>query len=237
MPQLSCLNLILGYERAAVLSDVSFEVNKGDYLCIVGENGSGKSTLMKAILMLHPPQSGSIIFGDGLLKGEMGYMPQQTAAQKDFPASVREVILSGCLNRCGFRPYYNSAEKKMAYENMEKLGVAGLSKRCYRELSGGQQQRVLLARALCATRKILLLDEPAAGLDPGASADMYTLIKMLNDSGTTIIMISHDISASIEYASHILHVGEQSALFFGTAKEYSGTKAGQIYTGLGGERK
>ena len=233
MPQLSCLNLMLGYERTAVLSDVSFAVNKGDYLCIVGENGSGKSTLMKAILTLHPPLSGSIIFGDGLEKGEMGYMPQQTAAQKDFPASVCEVVLSGCLNRCGLRPYYNSAEKKMAYENMEKLGIADLSKRCYRELSGGQQQRVLLARALCATRKILLLDEPAAGLDPGASADMYTLIKMLNDSGTTIIMISHDISASVEYASHILHVGEQSVLFFGTTKEYSETKTGQFYTGFG----
>jgi zinc transport system ATP-binding protein len=224
---------MLGYERTVVLSDVSFDVHQGDYICIVGENGSGKSTLMKVILRLLAPLSGKIVFGDGLEKGEIGYMPQQTAAQKDFPASVREVVLSGCLNRCGLRPYYSAGEKEMANENMEKLGIAALSKRCYRELSGGQQQRVLLARALCATRKILLLDEPAAGLDPNASDDMYSLIEKLNTGGTTIIMISHDIAAATRHASHILHVGQQSVLFCGTTKEYLDSKVGRIYSGLG----
>jgi len=220
MPQLSCRNLTLGYDRTTVLSGVSFDVNAGDYLCIIGENGSGKSTLMRALLNLLPTLSGNIILGDGLKKGEIGYMPQQTAAQKDFPASVREVVLSGLQNRLGLRPYYNKAEKQFANECMEKLGIYSISKQCYRELSGGQQQRVLLARALCATQKILLLDEPAAGLDPNVSSDMYALIKGINDTGTTIIMISHDIAASVEYASHILHVGQQTIMFFGTTEEY-----------------
>jgi len=237
MLQLSCLDLVVGYEGTPVLSEVSFDVNRGDYLCIVGDNGSGKSTLMKAILRLLQPLSGKIVLGDNLKKGEIGYMPQQTAAQKDFPASVKEVVLSGCLNRCGIRPYYNSFEKQMANENMDRLGILELSKRCYRELSGGQQQRVLLSRALCATQKILLLDEPAAGLDPGSSADMYDLIKKLNDDGTTIIMISHDIAASVEYASHILHIGQQSALFFGMVDDYLKSDVGQIYAVLGGGRK
>jgi len=232
MPQLSCQNLILGYDGTTVLSEVSFDVIAGDYLCIVGENGSGKSTLMKAILKLLPPLSGSIVFGDDLSKGEIGYMPQQTAAQKDFPASVREVVLSGFLNRSGLRPYYTKDEKTSAYMNMERLGINTISKRCYRELSGGQQQRVLLARALCATQKILLLDEPAAGLDPNASSGMYDLIKEINDTGTTIIMISHDITASVKYASHILHVGQQSTLFFGTTADYLDSDAGMYYAKL-----
>jgi len=230
MPQLSCQNLMLGYDGTTVLSDVSFDVVTGAYLCIVGENGSGKSTLMKAILKLLPPLSGNIVFGDGLIKGEIGYMPQQTAAQKDFPASVREVVLSGFLNRSGLRPYYTKDEKILASLNMERLGIINISKQCYRELSGGQQQRVLLARALCATQKILLLDEPAAGLDPNASSDMYTLIKEINDTGTTIIMISHDIAASVKYASYILHVGQQSILFSGTTGDYLKSEIGLLYS-------
>jgi len=230
MPLLSCRDLTLGYDGTIVLSGLSFDVNTGDYLCIVGENGSGKSTLMKAVLNLKSPVSGKIITGDSLEAGEIGYMPQQTAAQKDFPASVREVVRSGCLNRCGMRPFYNKAEKQTADENMEKLGISSLAKRCYRELSGGQQQRTLLARALCATRKLLLLDEPAAGLDPNASIEMYTLIKELNESGTTIIMISHDIRASVRYATHILHIGERSALFCGNTTDYLNSETGRIYT-------
>jgi len=233
MPQLSCQNLSLGYEGKAVVSGLTFEVNAGDYLCIVGENGSGKSTLMKTILKLKAPLSGEILTGDGVGANEIGYMPQQTAAQKDFPASVKEVVRSGNLNRCGMRPFYNKQEKMMADENMESLGVASLAKRCYRELSGGQQQRVLLARALCATRKILLLDEPAAGLDPNAANEMYTLIKGLNDSGITIIMISHDIDASVNYATHILHVGNQTALFFGSVEDYTKSEPGRAFSAKG----
>jgi len=236
MPQLTCSNLTLGYEGKTVLSGLSFVVNAGDYLCIVGENGSGKSTLMKTILRLKSPMSGQIIPGDGLEQNEIGYLPQHTVVQKDFPASVREVVRSGCLNRCGLRPFYSSSEKRMAEENMELLGIAPLAKRCYRELSGGQQQRTLLARALCATRKILLLDEPVAGLDPKATIEMYELIERLNKEGVTVVMVSHDIAAAVKYASHILHIGSQVAMFFGTKMDYLRSEAGRMYTGLEGEQ-
>ena len=224
---LSCENLTLGYEGQTVVSGLSFTVSAGDYLCIVGENGSGKSTLMKTILKLKTPTAGRIHAQPNL--GEIGYMPQQTVAQKDFPASVREVVRSGLLNRCGWRPFYTKAEKQLAEENMFRLGIAPLAKRCYRELSGGQQQRVLLARALCATHKILLLDEPASGLDPKATTEMYQLIAGLHANGTTIIMISHDIGASVKYASHILHIGNGAAVFFGTTQEYAQSEPGYAY--------
>ena len=237
MPQLTCTNLTLGYDGKTIISDLSFAVNTGDYLCIVGENGSGKSTLMKTLLNLKSPMSGEITVGDGLESDEIGFLPQQTVVQKDFPASVREVVRSGCLNRCGLRPFYSKAEKQMAEDNMEKLGIAAIANRCYRELSGGQQQRALLARALCATRKILLLDEPSAGLDPIASTDMYDLIAELNMENITIIMISHDIASAVKYASHILHIGVQSALFYGTTADYLKSDAGRIYGQMGGERE
>ena len=236
MPQLTCKNLTIGYEGRTVVADLSFTVNAGDYLCIVGENGSGKSTLMKIILRLKTPMAGQLISGDGLNANEIGYLPQQTAAQKDFPASVREVVRSGCLNRCGFRPFYSKTEKQMAEDNMEKLGIATLAKFCYRELSGGQQQRVLLARALCATRKLLLLDEPAAGLDPKVSADMYAIIASLNAENISIIMISHDIAAAVKYASHILHIGAQTALFFGKKGDYLYSEIGRAYAYAGGSQ-
>jgi zinc transport system ATP-binding protein len=238
MRQLTCDNLTLGYDGNTVISGLTFSVNTGDYLCIVGENGSGKSTLMKTILKLKsPPISGKIIIGNGLTPTEIGYLPQQTVVQKDFPASVREVVRSGCLNHRGMRPFYNRHEIQMAEENMDKLGIASIAKRCYRELSGGQQQRTLLARALCATRKILLLDEPATGLDPKAAVEMYELIADINiKDGITIIMISHDIDASKKYASHILHVGSvsggQSVLFYGTKADYLDSKIGQAYAGI-----
>jgi len=236
MPQLTCQDLVLGYEGNTVVSGLSFTVDAGDYLCIVGENGSGKTTLMRTILKLGSLISGEIVSGDDLMANEIGYLPQQTLAQKDFPASVKEIVRSGFLNRSGLRPFYTKEEKKIAEDNMEKLGIADIAKRCYRELSGGQQQRVLLARALCATRKLLLLDEPAAGLDPIASAEMYALITKLNAGGTTIIMISHDIAAAVKHASHILHIGKQSSLFFGTAESYLQSEVGRVYAGSGGER-
>ena len=219
MAQLTCQNLRVGYDGKSVLQDLSFEVFAGDYLCIVGENGSGKSTLMKTILGLQPPISGRILTGDGLRKNEIGYLPQQTQVQKDFPASVREIVLSGCQGRCGSRPFYNREEKKLAVDAMEKMQVAPLAKRCYRTLSGGQQQRVLLARALCATQKMLLLDEPVSGLDPKVTAEMYALIQKLNyEDGITVVMISHDLNAALQYASHILHIGD--TVFFGTKAAY-----------------
>ena len=219
MAQLTCQNLCVGYDGRPVLQGLNFEVFAGDYLCIVGENGSGKSTLMKTILGLQTPISGSILTGDGLRKNEIGYLPQQTQVQKDFPASVREIVLSGCQGRCGSRPFYNREEKKLAVDAMEKMQVASLTKRCYRTLSGGQQQRVLLARALCATRKMLLLDEPVSGLDPKVTAEMYILIEKLNrEDGITVVMISHDLNAALQYASHILHIGD--SVFFGTKATY-----------------
>ena len=218
MSMIEVKDLALGYENSAILKGLNFTVNKGDYLCIVGENGSGKSTLMKTLLGLQKPLSGEILFGDGLKKNEIGYLPQQTVVQRDFPASVREIVLSGCQSRCGFRPFYNKAEKQLAEQNMERMGIKSFEKRCYRELSGGQQQRVLLARALCATQKILLLDEPVSGLDPMVTAEMYDLIESLNKEGITTIMISHDITAAIHYASHILHIGKKT--FFGTKDDY-----------------
>ena len=235
MAQLTCQNLTVGYDGRTVLQGLNFEVNPGDYLCIVGENGSGKSTLMKTILGLQAPIGGRILTGDGLRKNEIGYLPQQTQAQKDFPASVREIVLSGCQGRCGSRPFYSKEEKRLAEENIGKMGIGSLTKRCYRELSGGQQQRVLMARALCATRKMLLLDEPVSGLDPRVTAEMYGLIETLNrEEGITVMMISHDISAALRYASHILHIGD--AVFFGTKADYLQSPQGKIFdSGKGGE--
>ena len=236
MALLSCQNLGLGYENKKIIGDVTFDVKSGDYLCVVGENGSGKSTLIKTLLHLISPIDGKLIYSDGLEPNEIGYLPQQTAVQRDFPASVREVVLSGCLNRCGLRPFFSKEEKQLAKTNMEKLGIDDISKRCYRELSGGQQQRVLLARALCATRKLLLLDEPVSGLDPKATADMYALtLKLCKEDGITIIMISHDIASSVKYASHILHLGADKPLFFGEKQDYVTSETGKAFIGAQSE--
>ena len=224
MALLSIENLTVGYEGEAVLDNISFSIDKGDYLCIIGENGSGKTTLMKTILGLIPPMKGQITHGDGLKKNEIGYLPQQTVVQKDFPASVREIVLSGCQNRSRFIPFYTKEDKQLAAEKLEELGIADLSGRCYRDLSGGQQQRVLLARALCATGKLLVLDEPVAGLDPVVTAEMYDLISDLNRKGIAVIMISHDLNMALEYAAHILHIGND--VFFGTKEEYLNSNIG-----------
>lgn len=234
MAQITCKNLTLGYENRAIQENLNFSINAGDYLCIVGENGSGKSTLMKTLLHLQPPISGTIELGDGLHKNEIGYLPQQTLVQRDFPASVKEIVLSGCQGRCGWRPFYNKEDKKIARKTMEKMMIQDLQDRCYRELSGGQQQRVLLARALCAAKKILLLDEPVSGLDPKVTAEMYQLIEDLNKKDEiTIIMISHDIEAAVRYATHILHIGEHC--LFGTKKQYLESSLGRHFTGQEGE--
>ncbi len=233
MALLTCHDLSLGYEGHEIVHGLDFKVETGDYLCIVGENGSGKSTLMKTILGLQPPVGGKILTGDGMKRKEIGYLPQQTAVQRDFPASVWEVVLSGCGNRTGLRPFYNKEEKRIAKENIERMGLTPLSKRCYRELSGGQQQRVLLARALCATQKMLLLDEPVSGLDPKVTAEMYDLIESLNKKdGITVIMISHDIEAAVKYADHILHIGHD--VFFGTKDEYMKSSSSRTFL-KGGE--
>lgn len=220
MPQLICNDLTLGYDSRVISENINFQVNKGDYLCIVGENGSGKSTLMKTLLGLQQPLSGQVVFADGFSRKRIGYLPQQTPVQKDFPASVEEIVLSGFLGSSGLRPFYSRNQKKEARQIMTRLGIYDMRFRFYRELSGGQQQRVLLARALCATKEMLLLDEPVSGLDPAASDEMYSIIAQLNrEENITIIMVSHDIAASVKYASHILHMGSPLQ-FFGTKEEY-----------------
>lgn len=236
MAQLTCQNLTLGYDSKIVQMDLNFSVNSGDFLCIIGENGSGKTTLMKTLLGLLPPLGGEVVTGDDLKSNEIGYLPQQTPVQRDFPASVEEIVLSGCQGRCGRRPFYSKREKRLAAENMERMNITGLAKRCYRELSGGQQQRVLLARALCAAKKLLLLDEPVSGLDPKVTLEMYHLIESINkNDGVTVIMISHDIAAALKYASHILYVGKD--VFFGRKEDYVQSDAAQYFTlEDGGER-
>jgi zinc transport system ATP-binding protein len=234
MTLLTCKNLSVGYAERAVVSNLSFEISDGDFLCIVGENGAGKSTLVLTLLGLLRPLCGSILWGDGLMPNEIGYLPQQTDVQRDFPASVEEVVLSGCQNRCGLRPFYRRAELENARKNMELLNIAPLAKRCYRELSGGQQQRALLARALCATRKLLLMDEPVAGLDPVTSKELYALIRSLNaDKGISIIMVTHDLAPALANASHVLHVGAEP-LFFGGAREYLKSPVGRRFLSDGG---
>ena len=209
MALLTVKNLAIGYDSGVVAKDLSFEVNAGDYLCITGENGSGKSTLMKTLLGLSEKLGGEVIFGDGLKKNEVGYLPQQTMIQRDFPASVKEIVLSGAQSGMGLWPFYNAKEKAKALDSMKKMGIADIAGRCYRELSGGQQQRVLLARALLAADKILFLDEPASGLDPDATELMYEIKKKLNREGMAIVMISHDVREVRKYATHILHFGDE----------------------------
>lgn len=228
MALLTAEDLTLGYSDRTLVKNLNFELNEGNYLCIVGENGSGKSTLMRTLLGLQSPLSGKVLHGDGLKAQEIGYLPQQTPVQRDFPASVSEIVLSGCQTRLGRRFFYSRADKDLARQNMELMSITDLADKCYRNLSGGQQQRVLLARALCATRRLLLLDEPVAGLDPKASSEMYQLIRRLNkEEKITIIMVSHDIAAAISYATHILHIGDTA--FFGTREEYLSSRAGREF--------
>jgi zinc transport system ATP-binding protein len=234
MALITCQDASFAYEGHVAVSGLNFEVRSGDYLCVVGENGSGKSTLIKGLLRLKSPSAGSILAGDGLKANEIGYLPQQTAVQKDFPASAYEVVLSGRLSQRGILPFYSRADKLAADENIRRLGIENLKKRCYRELSGGQQQRVLLARALCATKKMLLLDEPVAGLDPVVTQELYREIEQINrEEGLTVIMVSHDIGSAVKYASHILHLRNEQA-FFGTTAAYMDAEVGAAF--MGGER-
>lgn len=233
MSLLKITDLTLGYDSTVVVKDLNFTVDPGDYLCILGENGAGKSTLMKALTGLLKPISGIIERGDGLEPSELGFLPQQTQIQKDFPASVQEIVLSGCLSRLGWRPFYSAKEKAIATENLERLGISDLRKESFKDLSGGQQQRVLLARALCSTGKLLLLDEPVTGLDPVAQIELYELIQKLNNEGTAIIMITHDADTAVEYSSHILHIGDE--LFFGKKEEYLQSPVGKKFLKKGSD--
>ena len=231
MALIKCENVSIGYEGQTVVKDLDFQIAPGDYLCIVGENGSGKSTLVRSLLGLKNVEKGQIIYGDGLKQTEIGYLPQQTDVQKDFPASVYEVVRSGRLNSRGFHPFYTAVDRKAAVEKMDLLGIRDLARQCFRDLSGGQKQRVLLARALCATKSLLLLDEPVTGLDPIVTGEFYQLIRRINrESGIAVVMVSHDIESAVKDASHILHL-QETALFFGTTEKYKRSPVGRRFLG------
>lgn len=225
MTLLNVSELKLGYDGRTIVDNVSFSVADGDFLCIVGENGTGKTTLMKGILGLIPKQSGVIEYREGLSQSHIGYLSQRSEFNRDFPASVYEVVMSGFLNNRRFALRYSKSEKQRAVENMKKVGISEISKKSFSELSGGQQQRVLLARALCAAKRLILLDEPTSSLDPIVTSEFYSLIHELNREGIAIIMVSHDVSASVRNASHILHLSTDS-FFFGTTHEYMHSEFG-----------
>lgn len=233
MDILTCRDLTLGYGEQILVEKLNFHLPKGSYLCIVGENGAGKSTLMRTLLKLQEPLSGRIWLDEEAAAGGIGYLPQQTQTQRDFPASVKEIVLSGCQARGSWHPFYTREERERSHRCMHRLDICHLQDRSYRKLSGGQQQRVLLARALAATDQVLLLDEPVTGLDPKASLAMYEVVEKLHQEGITIIMISHDVRASAENASHILYMGDQ--VFFGSSGEFAESSIGQYYLARGGQ--
>lgn len=234
MDILICKHIQVSYDDRTVIEDLTFNVGYGDYLCIVGDNGAGKSTLIKCILGLKPISGGELIFDEELRQNQIGYVSQNLEVNEDFPASVLEVVTSGCLNRHGIHPFYSKKEKFSAKEILNKLGLADLEAESFKNLSGGQQRRVLLARALMASEKLLILDEPVSSLDPIATDEFYNTMKMLNDEGMTLIMVSHDIHTAVHKASHILHLSNQMPNFFGTREEYLGSKIGHSYLGSGG---
>lgn len=236
MAQLICKNLSLGYEGKTVTKDINFSVNRGDYICIVGENGSGKSTLVKALLRLIKPQSGEVIISDDVLKSGIGYLPQQTEIQNDFPASVKEIVLSGCSSKKRGL-FYSSTAKKAAHDAMHKLEIEEYSRKTFKFLSGGQQQRVFLARALCSTGELLILDEPVTGLDPAVTEELYNLLDKLNKKNNlSVIMVSHDINSAVKYATHILHIGK-TQLFFGKTEDYLKSETGKQFLYSGGDAR
>lgn len=218
MTGIKCDNLSLGYGDRVLIDNLNIMIKPTDYLVIIGENGAGKSTLLKAVLGLERPVGGRISF-EGISKKDISYLPQQSNLQKNFPASVYEIVISGCLNNLGIRPYYTGLEKKTAMSNIEKMGIAHIAKKSFRYLSGGQQQRVLLARALCGAKKMLFLDEPVSGLDPNVSLDMYKILKNLNDSGVGIVMVSHDPISALNYATKVLEIGKKN-YFYGSIEEF-----------------
>ena len=234
MSAVSVSDVTLSYDNLTVAEHVSFDVEFGDYVCIVGENGTGKSTLLKTIVGIHQPKSGHILFDCDIRNGDIGYLPQQTVVRDDFPASVGEIVLSGCRGLLGKRPFFGAEERRIADKNMDLLGISDLKKTSFRELSGGQRQRVLLAKALCCARKILVLDEPVTGLDPLVTADMYSILRLINGEGVTIIMVSHEIGEAVKQASKILHL-KHGVEFYGKTEDYLKSSVGKLFTGGGSD--
>ena len=235
MTLIKCNDLSLGYNGRCIAEGISFEVNGGDYLCIVGENGTGKSTLIKTLLGILPRLDGNVEYGDGLKKSEIGYLPQQSAAQKDFPASAMEVVMSGLCGSSGLLPFYTKSERQKARDSMELLGITDIAKNSYATLSGGQKQRVLLARALCASSRLIVLDEPVTALDPKVTEDMYSVISKLNSTGVAVIMVSHDVDEAVKHSTHILHL-DRRPKFFGLTENYIKSDVGKAFL-KGGDRQ
>lgn len=213
MALLRCENVALGYQKHVLVQGLNLELNRGDYLCVIGDNGVGKSTFVRTLLGLQPPLAGQITLGEGLRPRDLGYLPQQTQVQRDFPATVAEIVQSGCASSMGWRPFLSRGEKQRVAENLERMGIAHLAGRSYRTLSGGQQQRVRLARALCGADTLLLLDEPVAGLDPEGTAEMYALVDGLNREGMTILMVSHDLEGVQAHATHVLRMARTPQVY------------------------
>ncbi len=234
MALITSKNLSLAYEGVTVISNLTFMVEKKDYLCIIGDNGTGKTTLIRSILGLKHPGSGEVYFSNDLPRNAIGYLAQQTQVQKDFPASVWEVVLSGCLNQKGFSPFYKNEDKQNAMRVLKMLEILELKHKCYRELSGGQQQRVLLARAILAGKDVLVLDEPTTGLDPKMTTEFFSLVQRLNqEEGIAVVMVTHDTHCAVKYAKHILHLKEDG-YFFGKTDDYVSSEQGRKY--IGGHR-
>lgn len=230
MSAISVCDVTLSYDNLTVAEHISFDIEFGDYVCIVGENGTGKSTLLKTLVGIHQPKRGHILFDCDIKNGEIGYLPQQTAVSNDFPASVEEIVRSGCLGALGKHPFFTAQEKKKADKNLELLGISDLRRKSFRELSGGQRQRVLLAKALCGAQKILVLDEPVTGLDPLVTADMYSILRKINDEGVTVVMVSHEIGEAVKQASKILHL-KHGVEFYGSVSDYLKSSVGKLFTG------
>jgi len=227
---IDCQNLSFGYDGHITVCGLNFSVQTGDFLLIAGENGSGKSTLVKGLMRLIPPMEGKLNFSPDFKQSQTGFLSQQTAAKQDFPAGVMEIVLSGNLGKKGFWPLYTHSEKCAAEEKLRLLEIEDLKNRCFRELSGGQQRRVLLARSLCAAEKLLVLDEPFAGLDPLISTQLYRLLEKINrETGMTIIMVSHEIEAAIS-VKNVLHLQKQQ-LFFGSMEDYKKSETGRKFLG------
>lgn len=226
---ISCKNLTAGYDNKIILKNISFDICEGDYICIAGENGTGKSTLVKTLTGIIPFKSGHLHYLN-IKKNQIGYLPQQSLLNPDFPATVFEVVLSGTLSQKGLFPFYTKKLKEIALNNLKLIGMENLKNSPFANLSGGQKQRVLLARALCATQKLLVLDEPVTGLDPIVTNDFYKLIQNLNQKlKISIIMVSHDVSSAVKYAKKILHLTHNGCLFCDTA-DYLKTNIGKRFS-------
>ncbi len=216
---IECKKLSLGYSGSVYVKDVSFALEKGRYLCIIGENGSGKSTLLKGILGLLPPLKGSVELS--IKRSELGYLPQLTQTRRDFPATAAEVVLSGLAATSGMTPFYKRSERALALACMEKTGTENLFRRRFGELSEGQKRRVLLSRALISGRKLLVLDEPVAGLDPEHALELYKIIENLKSEKMTMLIVTHDLDAA-RNADMLLCLNAGETVYYGPPRRGKG---------------